>query len=123
MKKVSLTLAGVVLALAGLALPVPAQAAPDDRVIHIKNKSDWEIHHLFLSPVDTDRWGPDQLGNAVISVGGSSDLHKVACGAYDIKIVDEDGDECIIGRADLCAAKEGWVVTNDDLLDCDHDGD
>ena len=30
--------------------------------IKLKNDSKWEIHHLFLSPVSENDWGPDQLG-------------------------------------------------------------
>jgi hypothetical protein len=124
MKKVSVTLAGVVLAtIAALALPTTVAAASDNSVIHIKNKSDWEIHHLFLSPSDQDHWGPDQLGDKVIGVGGSFELHKVPCNTWDVKLIDEDGDECVINDVDICASKEGWVITNDELLDCESDGD
>lgn len=125
MRKVSLTLAGIALAaVATLALPTAALAAGES-TIHIKNKSDWEIHHFFLSPTDQDKWGADQLGDAVIATGGNFDLHKVPCDSYDIKLVDEDGDECVIGGVDICASKEGWVITNDELLDCESktDGD
>ncbi len=122
MKKVSMTLAGVVLAaIAALALPTIA-AASDNSTIHIRNKSDWEIHHLFLSPSDQERWGPDQLGENVISAGGGTfELHKVPCDTWDIKIVDEDGDECVINNVDICASKEAWTITNDNLLSCQSD--
>jgi hypothetical protein len=122
MKKPPLALAGIVLAtIAALALPTTALAAPDNSIIHIKNTSDWEIHHLFLSPADQEHWGPDQLGHQVIAVGGSFELHKVPCGTWDVKIVDEDGDECVMSGVDICASKEGWVITNDALLECEND--
>jgi len=123
MRKVSMTLAGVVLStIAALALPTAAVAASDNSIVHIKNKSDWEIHHLFMSPSDQDHWGPDQLGNNTIAAGGGSfELHKVPCDTWDIKIVDEDGDECVITGVDICASKEGWVITNDNLLSCQSD--
>ena len=120
MRKVSLTLAGVVLAtIAAFTVPTIALAASDNSTIHITNKSDWEIHHFFLSPADQDHWGADQLGEKVISVNGTFDLHKVPCDNYDVKLVDEDGDECVIGGVDICASKEGWVITSDALLDCE----
>lgn len=119
MRKVSLTLSGVVLAtIAAIALPSTALAAADS-VIHIKNKSDWEIHHFFLSPTEEEQWGPDQLGDKVISSNGTFELHKVPCDSYDVKIVDEDGDECVVAAVDICASKEGWVIDNDDLLACE----
>jgi hypothetical protein len=123
MKKVSVLLAGVVFAtVAAISLPATASAA-DESVIHIKNKSDWEIHHFFLSPSDTDKWGPDQLGNAVIATGGTFELHKVPCDTYDVKLVDEDGDECVVAGVDICASKEGWVINNDELLACEGQSD
>lgn len=122
MKKLPMILTGVVLAtIAALALPTTALAAADNSVIHIKNKSDWEIHHFFLSPADQDHWGPDQLGNQIIAVGGSFELRKVPCDTWDVKIVDEDGDECVLSGVDICASKEGWVITNDALLECEND--
>ena len=122
MRKVPVTLMGIVLAtIAVLALPLTASAASDNSIIHIKNRSDWEIHHLFLSPAEQDHWGPDQLGNHVIEVGGSFDLHKVPCNTWDVRIIDEDGDECILSDVNICASKEAWVITNDDLLDCESD--
>jgi hypothetical protein len=122
MNKLSSTLAGILLT-AVAALSLPAAAATSDSVIHVKNKSDWEIHHLFISPTNKDDWGPDQLGKQVIPVGGSFELHKVPCGTWDVRLVDEDGDECILYSADICASKEAWVITNDALLGCESDGD
>jgi hypothetical protein len=120
MKKVSSTLAVAVLAaLAALCLPAAALAADGTKVIHVQNQTDWEIHHLFLAHAGKEKWGPDLLAGQIIAVGGSFELRKVACGTWDVKLVDEDGDECIMGDIDLCAAKEGWVITNDALLECE----
>ncbi|HEX7184154.1 MAG TPA: hypothetical protein VF756_20150 [Thermoanaerobaculia bacterium] len=107
-----------VLALAGLVfLATTVQAAPKNNV-KIKNKSDWEIHHFFLSSVDDEEWGPDQLGDDVIGTGESFELRKIPCGSYDVMLVDEDGDECIVSEVDVCSGSEGWVITNEDLLEC-----
>jgi hypothetical protein len=120
-----MTLVGVALAtVVALALPTTVLAASDNSVIHIKNKSDWEIHHFFLSPSDSEHWGPDQLGDAVIkATNGTFELHKVPCDTYDVKLVDEDGDECVVEGVDICASKEGWVITSDELLACEGQGD
>jgi hypothetical protein len=121
MKKVSMTLAGVVLAAIAAIAPTAALAA-DSSVIHITNKSDWEIHHFFLAPSESDKWGPDQLGDAVIKAsGGTFELHKVPCDTWDVKLVDEDGDECVVESVDICGSKEGWVITSKDLIACEGD--
>jgi hypothetical protein len=123
MKKVTMTLAGVVLATIAAIAPTTALAA-DTSVIHITNKSDWEIHHFFLAPSESDKWGPDQLGtNTIAPNGGKFELHKVPCDTFDVKLVDEDGDECVVESVDICGSKEGWVITSKDLLACEGAGD
>lgn len=115
MKKSIAALAGAVCA-AALLIPAPAQA--EKNTVVIKNKSDWEIHQFFLSSVDTDRWGPDQLGEDVIGTGETFTLKNIPCDTYDVMLVDEDGDECVVSEVDICSGQQGWIITNDDLLDC-----
>lgn len=112
MKKSIVTFAGVVCAVA-LLLPSAAQAAN----VTIKNKSDWSIQNFFLSPVETEEWGPDQLGDEVIGTGDTFTLTGIPCDSYDVRLVDEDDDECIVSEVDICS-NGGWVISNDDLLSC-----
>ena len=115
MKKSVAALAGAVCAVA-LLIPVVAQAQKSNVVI--KNKSDWEIHQFFLSAVDTDKWGADQLGEDVIATGDTFTLKGIPCDSYDVMLVDEDGDECVVPEVDICGESQGWVISNDDLLEC-----
>ena len=115
MKKSIAALAGAVCAVA-LLIPMTAQAEKNS--VTVKNKSDWEIHQFFLSPVDTDKWGPDQLGEEVISTGDTFTLNGIPCDSYDVMLVDEDGDECVVPEVDICGDNQGWIINNDDLLDC-----
>lgn len=85
----------------------------------VLNKSDWDIHHLYLSPVDEEEWGPDQLGKHVLESGGTFTLTGIPCDTYDVKVVDEDGDACEIEDVDLCAGHSVWFITNEDLLACE----
>lgn len=102
----------------------PAFAAGSDASVVIRNDSAWEIHQLFISSVDTTEWGPDQLGAEVIgAAGGTYTLTDIPCGAYDVQLIDEDGDECIVGDVALCAAKGQWVITDEDLLTCQAETD
>lgn len=100
-----------------LALTAPLATASDARVV-IVNQSDWEIHQLFLSSVDEYEWGPDQLGDEIIEVGGRFTLRRIPCDNYDVQIIDEDGDVCVVGGVPLCGGKDTWVITNKDLLTC-----
>lgn len=96
----------------------PAFAADTDARVNIVNNSSWDIHKLFISSVDTQEWGPDQLGEDAIASGNSYTLHSIPCDAYDVKIVDEDGDECVVAAVALCAGEADWTIENDALLEC-----
>jgi hypothetical protein len=86
--------------------------------VKVINKSSWDVYNLYLSPTRSDKWGPDQLGEAAIASGTSFTLHSIRCGNYDIKIVDEDGDECIVEDVNLCNDRSEWRLTDDALLEC-----
>jgi hypothetical protein len=105
------------LALGLLAAIVPATAFAN--TVEVSNESDFVITHFHLSPVDEDSWGPDQLGDQVIGSGDSFSLSGVPCDSYDVKLIDEDGDECVVPGVDICGGDQGWVVTSEDLLECE----
>jgi hypothetical protein len=116
MRKLSL----IVLALVVL-LPLSAGAARRKASIKVINQSKWEIHHLFLSSTSNRHWGPDQLGEEVIGTGESFTLRGIDCDHYDIRVVDEDGDECVIKDVSLCGDKSYWKITDKALLDCENE--
>jgi hypothetical protein len=113
----------VFLALTALMLPLPTSAEAQRAEFMINNKSDWDIHHLYLSPSDKSTWGPDQLGERIIHSGESFTLKNIPCGEYDIKVVDDDGDECVIEGVTMCRDHTHWDVTNKELLKCEGWGD
>lgn len=107
-------------ALLGFAMlfAAPTFAADTDAEVKIVNKSSWAIFNLYISSVDSEEWGPDQLGEAAIASGDSFTLNGIPCDAYDVKLVDEDGDECVVPAIALCAGKDDWVIKDDALLEC-----
>lgn len=119
MKRATLCAVGVLMGALVVASGTPAGAAGKNSDVTVKNKSKWDIHQFFLSPSGEDEWGPDQLGDEVIETGGSFLLHSIPCDEYDVKLVDEDEDECVVEAVDLCASSQVWTITNDDLLECE----
>ncbi|MBK6727818.1 MAG: hypothetical protein IPG63_11230 [Xanthomonadales bacterium] len=105
-------------ALVAMAVGPIVHAGKYDSVVKIVNESLWDIHHLYLSSVDDEEWGPDQLGDAVIGSGETFQLRGIPCDDYDVRIVDEDGDSCVVGGVTLCGGKDSWVITDEDLLTC-----
>lgn len=110
--------AATALALALMLAAGSASAGKLDSIVLIRNQSNWDIHQLYLSPTEDTEWGPDQLGQNVISSGGTFQLHKIPCNEYDVRLVDEDGDICVIGGVSLCADEGAWEITNEALLAC-----
>ena len=104
-----------VLLLCALALPAFAKKA----TVKVINQSKWEIHHLYVSPASEEDWGPDQLEDEILTKGDSFTITGIPCDSYDIKVVDEDGDECIIEAVDLCRDNSYWKITDKDLLECE----
>ncbi|MEO8379428.1 MAG: hypothetical protein ABI779_07170 [Acidobacteriota bacterium] len=105
----------VLMLLCAFSTPLFAKKA----TVKVINQSKWEIHHLFLSPTSEGHWGPDQLGETVLAKGENLTLTNIPCDTYDVKVIDEDGDECIIEAAELCADSSYWKITDAELLECE----
>lgn len=96
-----------------------AEARRSDSDVTFVNRSSWDIYEIYLSAVDEDEWGPDQLEDGILESGASFLLHSIPCDDYDVLLIDEDGDECTLEGVDLCGDSEEWVITDEDLLACE----
>ena len=111
MKKTAIALA------AALAFAAGAAAAQTSTVT-LQNESSWTITELYLSAVDVQEWGPDQLGEHVIEPDSAYKLSDVPCDVYDVRLVDEDADVCVVGGVKLCGSDSAWTIGDKDLLNC-----
>ena len=102
-----------------LAFAFPMFAAKKSATVKIINQSRWEIHQIYFSSSDDRSWGDDYLEDDVLAKGDSLTLSDIECGVYDIKVVDEDGDECVIEEVELCGDDAYWKITDKDLLECE----
>ncbi len=101
--------------LISVGMTVDAEAQTRATVI---NGSSFEIYELYISASHQSRWGTDQLGDEILENGDSLTLSGMRCGDYDIRIVDEDSDECVINEIYLCGDEGDWVLTDEELLEC-----
>ena len=111
MKTATVALAAVLAFAAGT-------AAAQTSTVSLSNDSSWTITELYLSAVDVQEWGSDQLGEHVIEPNSSYKLSDVPCDVYDVRLVDEDGDVCVVGGVKLCGSDSAWTIGDKDLLDC-----
>ena len=84
---------------------VSAQGSKLD--FELMNQTTLTIAELYVSPAADDEWGEDILGKDVLPNGQSVEIvfsPKAQECMWDLKIVDEDDDDVIWTRLDLCKA-------------------
>jgi len=104
------------LALAAV-VSIPTNAAAQDRTFTVFNRSSYRIDHLYVSSSNNNYWGGDRLGNDIFYPNYRFDL-SVYPGWYDVKLVDQDGDTCVVNNVDFrdCGS---WTITDGVLLTCE----
>lgn len=118
MKKL-LRLTSVVLALFVLSFPLFAGGRRKNAALTISNFSQSQIHHLYIAESYADDWGADRLRGRVLTNTQSFTVGNIPCDVFDVKIVDQDGDECIYEEVELCAGTTHWRLTDKDLQECE----
>ncbi|MCS7179233.1 MAG: hypothetical protein RML46_09120 [Anaerolineae bacterium] len=64
----------------------PLQRAP----VLVVNRSSREICYLYISPSDSETWGPDWMGKDTTIPAGSTRTFQVPLGTYDLRVDDCD---------------------------------
>jgi hypothetical protein len=100
------------------ALPLLSSARARSNSINVVNGSGRQIVHIYLSPADTDNWGPEQLNGSVIAPGQSFNVEDVACAQSQVKVVAEDGDGCFLSASVNCGGAATWNITSNTAADC-----
>jgi hypothetical protein len=113
---VSLGFLATLLALAGL---LPQGATQGNRVaLKLENASSFEIRAIYFSSSADGKWGADRLGDDILYPGYTLTLAGLRHGRYRMRLVDEDGDSCVIPETGLFENK-AWRITNGWLLGCE----
>ena len=78
----------------------------------VRNGTERNLHHLYLSPVSQNAWGVDQLGDSedsIVEPGSTFMLTGIADGVYDVKITLGDGSSCVV-RGIVFEGDMEWTV-------------
>lgn len=106
-------------ALAGLgACATDDEGGSLDSTLSIHNESSYSFAEIYLSPEDAASWGSDLLGADILAPGEVLELSGVACDVYDIRVVDDEGDECVLSSVDLCLDNAVWRIDDSELAAC-----
>ena len=98
-----------ILAALGLVTVLSAPAFAEDVKFTLTNASEYQIDEFYASPANDENWGDDILGQDVLE-GGQAGTVTITDGSteclYDLKAVDEDGQEHVLEDLDLCATPD-----------------
>jgi hypothetical protein len=86
--------------------------------VNIVNGSSRDIRNVYLSHVDADDWGNNQLGESVIAASQSFTLTISSWDQQQIKVVAEDQEGCFLSTVVTSGSNSTWTVSNDTARDC-----
>jgi hypothetical protein len=93
----------------------PIGAAQEDRRVKIINDSSRSVYHLYISNIDTDRWGEDLLGILETIGPNRYRVFNVDDGTghcrFDFKAVMEDRSEAVRRNLNVCT-QSSWTITD-----------
>jgi hypothetical protein len=97
----------------------PTTSVNPSTSVNIVNNSNKVIRNVYLSHVDVDDWGANQLSEgATIAPGQSYSLGNLACDRQQVKVIGEDQDGCFVSTVVNCGDNATWTITNDTARDC-----
>ena len=108
----------VILCIALFAVAVLSSARTATTSVNIVNNSNKEIRNVYLSHVNLDDWGTNQLGDGIISPGQSFTITNFTCDQQQIKVIGEDQNGCFLSTVVTCGDNATWTITNDIAADC-----
>jgi len=100
------------------AIGLSACAGGGDNEFIIANRSDFVLEEVHLAEINDPTWGPNLLPD-VLFPGEDLVIIDIACGRYDVLIVDEFGTDCELIDNSLCFNDtDHWTITNTTLGVC-----
>lgn len=91
--------------------------ASDGASLTIANRSSYFLEQIHLAEVSDPTWGPDLIAGA-LAPGADLVITGIACGTYDVLVVDETGVDCVLSNLDLCFDDDAWVIDDVTLDVC-----
>jgi esterase/lipase superfamily enzyme len=106
---------GIFAACMSMLCPVSAQTL----TLKITNTSEVGIFSIYMSRPDHATWGGDTLGDGKLAPGTATTITGIAPGSYNMKLVDENGNSCVIHKFGIYSRTVRLNITPDLLLRCE----
>jgi hypothetical protein len=111
-------LQGIPLLLVFTALLTPSALPAQSRVsLEVRNDSGYAINVVNASPTWDGDWGRDRLGNSTLPSGYHVPVN-LSPDSYDLRLIDEDGDTCILHGFPVYSNRT-LRVTHERLIGCE----
>lgn len=100
------------------ALGLAACGGSGNNNLVVANRSDFTLDEVHIAEVNDPTWGPNLLPD-VLFPGEDLVITDIACGTYDVLVVDELGTSCELDGTELCFMDtDQWTITNTTLGVC-----
>lgn len=97
----------------GVLISAAAFDDADLNLVTFANLTGQVIEYIFLSPADSDSWGPEILGSErTLEAGGTLGfyiLYPDECGSFDIMAIGEDGGTFTMYEYEVCDGMEELI--------------
>lgn len=114
-RKQIVTKSFAILPLLAISIPLTAQSR---HTLEVNNNSGFNIYHIQMSSSYDISWEPDLLGSRILYDGNSFTVTGITPGLYDIRLVDEDNDQCIVKQVRVHEDMT-WNLTPLGLVGCE----
>lgn len=114
MRKIAYLLVAFTVLLVGTSATTATMSAKKSsvKVIKVKNTTNFSVDEIYITTPDTDNWGEDLLDPDEVLMPGETVEIEVDCGTWDVKLVAEDGSDCMIMDITLCNVAQWNIVAN-----------
>jgi hypothetical protein len=97
---------------------IPAAAQSNYHILRMENSTGYDIYQVRISRVNDPSWERDLLGTRVFESGTSFTVIDILPGRYDIALVDQDADVCVLHGVAIYGDLS-WDLSQRWLLDCE----
>jgi len=94
-----------------------SSSPPPPATLTVENHSRFIIREVHLAAVNNDSWGPDLLSRDLRPDEGVV-VDNIACGSYDVLVVDETNLSCVLPNIRLCFSDAVWAISDGTLDRC-----
>lgn len=114
LRQAFMTMSLAVLGLSAITVPLSAQS---NHTLLVENNSGFDIYEIHMSSVNDRSWERDLLGSGILFDGNSFTV-TAPPGVYDLRVVDEDHDACVVSNVRVYEDMT-WNLTPGGLLGCE----